>query len=223
MRMVLTHDFAYDAGALTRSPSRSQTHLLHRVQNAAMHWLQSVANVRQSAADNHRQRIVEIRPLHLLFNIDGLHVEGARRLSVASRRRSEWELRILIVSHESQFSVLGEIRWRDGRLARPRSDSRPRLSSGAKLRPLCLTKMPLSSCIYRHYMAGFTKELYHVRSRPGAGDRCLFRLCRAFAFGRRRVCFWTAQRFTVLSKAPNSDGFQPLQFRRATLAATSAA
>jgi hypothetical protein len=55
-----------------------------------MHRLQSVADVGQRAADNHRQGIVEIRPLHLLFNVDGLHVEGARtrgRLTVASGRR----------------------------------------------------------------------------------------------------------------------------------------
>ena len=88
VRMVLAHHFADDAGALARGASGSQPHLLHRVQNAAMHRLQSVANVRQSTADNHRQRIVEIRPLHLVFNVDGLHVEGARRLSVASGRRS---------------------------------------------------------------------------------------------------------------------------------------
>jgi hypothetical protein len=73
-----------------------------------MHGLQSVAYVGQRAADNHRQRIVEIRPLHLLFNVDGLNVEGARTLSVASGRRSEGKLRILIVSHGSQFSVLGK-------------------------------------------------------------------------------------------------------------------
>src|SRR5260370_19311827 len=104
VRMVLVHHFADDAGALARGASGSQPHLLHGVENAAMHLFQSVANVRQSTADNHRQRIVEIRSLHLVFNVDGLHVEGARRLSVASRR-SQGKLRILIVSHEVQFSV----------------------------------------------------------------------------------------------------------------------
>ena len=90
VRMVLAHDFADDAGALARGASRSQAHLLHGVKNAAMHRLQSVAHVGQRAADNHRQGIVEIRPLHLLFNVDGLYVEGARtrgRLTVASGRR----------------------------------------------------------------------------------------------------------------------------------------
>src|SRR5208283_3709545 len=108
------------------------------------HRLQSVANVGQSAANNHRQGIVEIRPLHLLFNVDGLHVEGAgagRRLTVASVRRSEREFGILIVSHRSQFSVLSsqfsakarvglfELVW--GRARRPskrRSKAAPALS-----------------------------------------------------------------------------------------------
>ena len=89
MRMVFAHHFADDTSALARRPPRSQPHLLHRVQNPPMHRLQPVAHVRQRAADNHRQRIVEIRPLHLLFNVDGLHVERARpRRPVAARRRS---------------------------------------------------------------------------------------------------------------------------------------
>jgi len=88
VRMVLAHHFADDASALARGSPGSQAHLLHGVKNAAMHGLQSVAYVGQSAADNHRQGIVEIRPLHLVFNVDGLHVEGARTLSVASGRRS---------------------------------------------------------------------------------------------------------------------------------------
>ena len=55
----------------------SKAHLLHGVENAAMHRLQSVAHVGQRAADDHRHRIVEIRPAHLLFNVDGLHVQRA--------------------------------------------------------------------------------------------------------------------------------------------------
>ena len=50
----------------------SEPHLLHGVENAAMHWLQSVTNIGQRAADDDRHRVVEIRPPHLLFDIDGL-------------------------------------------------------------------------------------------------------------------------------------------------------
>ncbi len=54
MRMVFAHHFADDAGALTRGAVGSKSHLLHGVKNAAMHGLQSVANIGQGAADDHR-------------------------------------------------------------------------------------------------------------------------------------------------------------------------
>ena len=82
------------------APPGAKAHLLHGVENAAMHRLQSVADVGQGAADDHRQGIVEIRPLHLLFNVDGLHVERAGASgAVAAGRRSQGEFGILIVSH----------------------------------------------------------------------------------------------------------------------------
>jgi hypothetical protein len=98
--MVLAHDFADDAGAFARGLVGLQAHLLHGVENAAMHGLQSVAHVGQGAADDHRHGVVEIRPLHLLFNVDGLNVRGAGAVAAAGRR-SEGEFGVLIVSHES--------------------------------------------------------------------------------------------------------------------------
>ena len=105
--MVLAHDIADDAGALAGGAVRLQPHLLHGVKNAAMHRLQSVAHIGERAADDDRHRIVEIRLAHLLFNVDGMNVAGGRNLSVASGRRSQGQFWILIVRHESQFSVLG--------------------------------------------------------------------------------------------------------------------
>ena len=61
VRMVLAHDVADDAGALAGGLVGLQAHLLHGVKNAAMDGLQSVADVGQRAADDHRHRIVEIR------------------------------------------------------------------------------------------------------------------------------------------------------------------
>ena len=84
MRMVLAHDVADDAGAFPRGPVGQQAHLLHGVQNAAMDRLQAVAHVGQRSPDDHRHRIVEIRPAHLVFNVDGLNVHRAR-----DRRRRE--------------------------------------------------------------------------------------------------------------------------------------
>ena len=50
MRMVLAHHVSDDPGALAGGAVRLQSHLLHGVQNAAVHRLQSVAHVGQCAA-----------------------------------------------------------------------------------------------------------------------------------------------------------------------------
>src|SRR6185503_7226078 len=43
--------------------------LMHGPQHAAVHRLQTVANVRQRAADDHRHRVIEIRTPHLVFDV----------------------------------------------------------------------------------------------------------------------------------------------------------
>src|ERR1700681_4774591 len=80
-----------------------RAHLGHRKKNAAMHRLQSVADIGQRAADDHRHGIVEIRPLHLLFNVDGLNIQRAG--TVAAGRRSEGKFRVLIVWHGLALSL----------------------------------------------------------------------------------------------------------------------
>ena len=70
-----------------------------------MDGLEAVADVGQRAADDDRHRVVEIRPAHLVFDIDGNHVGGAgtggRRCAVpaVAVRTAEGKLRILIVCH----------------------------------------------------------------------------------------------------------------------------
>ena len=81
--MVLTQDFAGDLGALARGPVGVQPHLVHAEQDAAMHRLQAVADIGQRAADDHAHGVIEIRPLHLVFDVDGNDVLGA---AVASER-----------------------------------------------------------------------------------------------------------------------------------------
>src|SRR3546814_2390430 len=44
--------------------------LLHREQHAAVHRLEAVTCIRQRAADDDAHRVVEIRALHLVFEID---------------------------------------------------------------------------------------------------------------------------------------------------------
>jgi hypothetical protein len=47
--------------------------------------------------------------------------------------------------------------------------------------------MSLSSCIYRHYLVGFTGKLYHVQGRRGAGETLAFQaLFSRFAQGQQR-------------------------------------
>ena len=77
MRMILLQTLADDAGALHVLAVVQHAHVVHGVENAAMHRLQSVAHVGQRAPDDDRHRIVEIRTPHLVFNVDGLHVGGA--------------------------------------------------------------------------------------------------------------------------------------------------
>ena len=67
-----------------------QAHLLHGVENAAMHRLQSVTHVGQRAADDDRHRIVEIRPAHLVFNVDRLDVQ---RSGAVAREEESVEVR----------------------------------------------------------------------------------------------------------------------------------
>ena len=61
-----------------------------------MHGLQSVAHIGQRAADDDRHRIVEIRPAHLLFNVDGLNVGRAGTSAIAGGSGKLW---ILVVCH----------------------------------------------------------------------------------------------------------------------------
>jgi hypothetical protein len=91
--MVLAHDLADDPGAFARGTAGPETHLLHGVENAAMDRLKPIANIRQRAADDDRERVVKIRPLHLLFNIDRLNIESAG--TAVARRRSQGEFGIL--------------------------------------------------------------------------------------------------------------------------------
>ena len=44
-----------------------------------MHRLQAVADIGQRAADDHAHRVIEIRPPHLVFDVDGNDVLSAVR------------------------------------------------------------------------------------------------------------------------------------------------
>ena len=77
MGMVRTHHVADDLGGLGVLLVVLQAHFLHAVEDAAVDGLEAVAGIRQRAADDDRHRVVEIRPPHLLLDIDREHVQGA--------------------------------------------------------------------------------------------------------------------------------------------------
>ncbi len=93
--MVDAHALADDLGALGVLLVVLKAHLAHGVEDAAMHGLEAVADVGQRAADDDRHGVVEIRPAHLLFDIDG----NEARAVAGWRTAIERELGILIVCH----------------------------------------------------------------------------------------------------------------------------
>ena len=58
---------------------------VHREQHAPVHRLQAVAHVGQRAPDDHAHRVIEVRPAHLLFEVDG--EDFARDFGHAGRRQ----------------------------------------------------------------------------------------------------------------------------------------
>ena len=54
-----------------------KAHLLHAVEDAAMHGLESVAGVGQGAADDDRHGVVEVGAAHLLLDVDGQKLQGS--------------------------------------------------------------------------------------------------------------------------------------------------
>ena len=71
MRMIFSEDLARNLGALPRRAIVVKPQLMHSVKNAPMHGLQAIANIGQRAADDDGHRVVEIRPPHLVFDVDG--------------------------------------------------------------------------------------------------------------------------------------------------------
>ncbi len=70
VRVVLAHDVADDAGRLLVRLVRQVPRLEHAVEHPPVHRLQAVAHVGQRPPDDHAHRVVEVAPLHLLFDVD---------------------------------------------------------------------------------------------------------------------------------------------------------
>jgi len=104
VRVELTENFADDLGALAGRPVRSQAHLVHAEENAAMDGLQAVADIGQGASHDHAHRVIDVRPLHLVFDVDVHHLAVAVAPRSGEQRRRlrwrRWTLRgIFLVCH----------------------------------------------------------------------------------------------------------------------------
>ena len=91
--MVFLEALADDAGALGIFFVVLHALAVHGREDAPVDGLEAVASVRQSAADNHRHRVVEVGAAHFLFDVD-VGVLAAGRVGAF-----EGELWILIVWH----------------------------------------------------------------------------------------------------------------------------
>src|SRR6516165_3587014 len=74
MRMITFQNLSDRACALTKGFGGLQTHLVHGVEHAAMHRLETIAHVRERAAHNNAHRIVKIRTCHFIYNTDRFHI-----------------------------------------------------------------------------------------------------------------------------------------------------
>ena len=69
--MVVAHHLADDLRALAVAACGRQPHGLHAVEHAAVRRLQAVPDVRQRAPDDYAHRVIHVRALHLVFDVDG--------------------------------------------------------------------------------------------------------------------------------------------------------
>ena len=71
VRVVFTENFTDDARRFLVRLAARHARALHRVEDAAVHGLQAVAYVRKRARDDDAHCIVDVRVLHLVFEVDG--------------------------------------------------------------------------------------------------------------------------------------------------------
>jgi hypothetical protein len=69
--MEVAHHLADDLGALAIPARRRQPHVLHAVQHAAVRRLEAITDVRQRSPDDYAHRVIHVRALHLVFDVDG--------------------------------------------------------------------------------------------------------------------------------------------------------
>ena len=92
VRMKAAHHVAHDLGALPGFRAARQSLLPHGVEDAPLHRLQAVPDVRQRARRDHRQRVVEVARLRRFVqrNHGVAGIRSRDDVNAALRRIEEW-------------------------------------------------------------------------------------------------------------------------------------
>ena len=106
VRVVVAHHLADHARALDVRAVGTEAVLPHRVQDAPVHRLEPVLDQRQSATDDHAHRVVDVRALHLLLDVDRLDPVAAA--GGGGRARYGRHGRVQGVRHEDLLLLRGE-------------------------------------------------------------------------------------------------------------------
>ena len=135
VRVEFAEDFADDLGALAGGPVGREAHFAHAEKNAAMDGLEAVANVGKGASHDHAHGVIDVRALHLVFDVD---VDIAVVIVAATAgwkrylRRRRWTLRrIALVSH-MYYGVSSYFSRKAGVSAQLRRTARLRLRQGRR-------------------------------------------------------------------------------------------
>ena len=81
--VILTQHFTDDTGALLVGRAWVQAHIVHGVEDAAVHRLEAIARIREGAGHDHAHGVVEIGSAHLLFDQHGPDIAAAAAAVVA--------------------------------------------------------------------------------------------------------------------------------------------
>ncbi len=84
--VIFAQHFAHDAGALAVGGVGPQTHVVHGVQDAAMHRLQAVTRVRQRTSHDDAHGVIQVRAAHLLVDVDAVDCSYFQIIQVNLRR-----------------------------------------------------------------------------------------------------------------------------------------
>ena len=74
VRVIFAQHLADDAGRLFVGAVGVHAHVVHGVEDAAVHRLQAVARVGQGPRHDHAHGVVQIRAAHLVVNVDTLNL-----------------------------------------------------------------------------------------------------------------------------------------------------